>query len=184
MVAHPEVDRVLALLEGGAPRLGGRHLLCIDGPAGSGKTTLARAVAQAHHDACVIHLDDLLDGWDGLPRVAETLVRDVLAPLAQHRPARYRRHDWLNDRPGALVEVAETALLVVEGVGAGSRVTAPYRTASVWLDAPTDVRRTRALARDGDAFAARWDSWARAEADLFAVERPELTADLSISSFV
>ena len=55
-VARSVVDRVLAA----PPTLGPGRLVCIDGPAGSGKTTLAGAVAAAAPEAYVVHCDELL----------------------------------------------------------------------------------------------------------------------------
>ncbi len=47
------------------PTLGAGRLVCVDGPAGSGKTSLADAVAR-RTAAQVVHMDDLYGGWDGL----------------------------------------------------------------------------------------------------------------------
>ena len=52
-------QRVLAA----PPTLGPGRLVCIDGPAGSGKTTLARAVEQAVQGSRLVQCDDLLHGW-------------------------------------------------------------------------------------------------------------------------
>lgn len=159
------------------------RLLCIDGPAGAGKSTLATGVVEAAGPSSqLIHLDLLLDGWDGLAGVAATLVEDVLAPLRAGRRAAYRRYDWHAGRFAERVEVPACDLLVVEGVGAGSRATAPYRSASVWVDAPAGERRRRALARDGESFAPHWDSWAAQERHLFAAEAPRTTADLVLTT--
>lgn len=177
-----DVRRILTLLRHRAPRLRGTRLLCVDGPAGSGKTTLARAVVDAAPDAQLLHLDLLLDGWSGLPQVATTLVDDVLAPLHEGRPAAYRRYDWHAGRFAELVPVPACALLVVEGVGSVSRATAPYRTLAVWVEADEDVRRRRALERDGDAFAPHWDAWAEAERHLFALEQTRSHADLGVTT--
>lgn len=177
---------VLDLVNGRPPRLGRRtRLLCIDGPAGSGKSTLAAAVASASPVAThVLPLDLLLDGWSGLDDVVETLVDEVLRPMSRGRRATHRRYDWHEGRFVDRVEVPDCALLVVEGVGAGSRGTQPYRSASVWLDAPEDVRRDRALSRegDGDAFAPHWAAWAAREARLFAREGTRTTADLVLTT--
>lgn len=177
------VRRTLALLAERPARLGTTQLLCVDGPAGSGKTTLASAVADAHGDAHLLHLDLLLDGWDGLAGVCDTLVRDVLEPLHAGREAAYRRYDWHAGRFAETVPVPVAGLLVVEGVGAGSRATAPFRSASVWVEAPAEVRHRRAMDREGDVFAPHWDRWAAQEKRLFAAERTRTTADLVITTY-
>lgn len=176
------VGQVLALVEAGPARLDGRRLLCIDGPAGSGKTTLAAAVQRAT-DATVVHLDDLLEGWTGgLPRMVEALVTDVLEPLAGGRPAAYRRYDWHAGRFTERVRVPPSDLLVVEGVAAGSAAVTAYAAALVWTEAGHDLRMRRGLARDGDAFAPHWEAWARMEADHFAREGTRARADLVVDT--
>lgn len=184
MGAAADVRTVLDLVASRPPRLTATtRLVCIDGPAGSGKSTLAAQVmAAAGPTTQVIHLDLLLDGWHGLDGVVATLVDDVLVPLSDGRRATYRRYDWHAGRFAERVEVPSCDLLVVEGVGAGSRGTAPYRSVSVWLEAPEDVRRRRALARDGETFAPHWDAWAAQEGRLFATEAPKSTADLVLTT--
>ena len=186
-------SRILALADHGPARLSspgataagreGARLLCLDGPAGSGKTTLAAAVAARRPGTVVVHLDDLLAGWGGgLARMTSDLVADVLAPLAAGRPAGYRRFDWHADRLAERVAVSPSPLLVVEGVGAGARLTAPYRSALVWVEATPAVRRERGLARDGEAFAPQWASWARREQHHFTLEGTRARADLVVDT--
>lgn len=183
-VATSTTTRVLELVESRPARLRGTRLLCIDGAAGSGKSTLAAAVVAARPGTGLVHLDELLDGWDGLADVAHTLSQDVLLPLSRGDRASYRRYDWHRGEFAERVEVPRTPLLVVEGVGSGSRVVAPLRSALVWLEAPSDQRKERSLARDGDTFAPHWDRWAAQERALFAAQRTRATADLVISTFV
>lgn len=64
-------------------------------------------------------LDDLYDGWDGLPRVGAQLDA-LLTPLAAGRPGHYRRYDWHASAYAETVTVPPCDLLVVEGVGCGS----------------------------------------------------------------
>lgn len=182
--AEDVVDRVLALVESQPPRLGRTRLLCIDGPSGSGKSTLADAIVDDRPDTELVRLDDLLDGWDGLGEVADTLTRDVLVPLSRGVTGSYRRYDWTLGEFTDHVPVPPRSLIVVEGVGSGARVTAPLRSALVWLEAPAHLRRARGLHRDGDAFEPHWARWAAQEARLFAAERTRSTADLVISTFV
>ncbi|MFT4263179.1 MAG: 4-amino-4-deoxy-L-arabinose transferase [Nocardioides sp.] len=154
------------------------QVLAIDGPAGSGKTTLASTL-RLLQPCVVIHMDDLYDGWDGLDAgIAQ--VEAILAALAAGEPAGYRRYDWAAGAYAATVAIPATPLLVIEGVGAGGTERAP--DCLVWMDAPAGVRRERALAR-GDFGAPadqRWEHWAALEAAHFARARTRERADLVV----
>lgn len=162
-----------------APGLGAGRLLCIDGPAGSGKTTLAGAVARLATDATVIHTDELLEGWSGLPRLAGT-VASVLRPLAEGRASRWTRWDWHASRWAESHPVRPGGLLVLEGVGSWSPAIARWVTALVWVEAPHDVRMRRGIERDGDTFAPYWEQWARDEALVFDRDGTRDHADLVV----
>jgi uridine kinase len=177
----PAVDRVLDLARSRPPLLGPVRLVCVDGPAGSGKTTLAEGVAAAAAPAALVHVDDLLAGWDGsFDALVAALVDDVLDPLAEGRPAAYRRWDWHAGRFAEWVPVPRTGLLVVEGVGAGARRAAARASVLVWVEAPHDQRMARGIARDGDDFAPYWEHWARREDAHFAAEGTRARADLVV----
>lgn len=170
---------ILGLVRSRPPTLGGGRLVCIDGPAGAGKTTLAAALIAREPAATVVHMDSLYQGWQGLPGVADQL-GSLLDALAEGRSGRYRRWDWNADGWAEQVTVEPSALLVVEGVGAGADVAGVLTTVLVWVDAPHDVRMRRGLDRDGEAFASHWRSWAEAETEHFARHRTRERADLVI----
>ncbi len=177
-VRDPAAD-VLALVRSRPASLGAGHLVCIDGPAGSGKTTLAHALLARVPSAALVHMDDLYEGWSGLPHVDAQLA-GLLAPLAAGRAGGYRRWDWHSDRWAEQVTVEPADLLVVEGVGSGSLVVAPHVSALVWVEAPHDLRLRRGLDRDGDTFAPHWRAWARGESEHFARHRTRERADLLV----
>ena len=152
----------------------------MDGPAGSGKTTLAGAVS-ALCSAPVVHMDDLFPGWDGLPQVADQL-SGLLRPLAEGRSGSYRRYDWHEARFAETVAVPPAELLIIEGVGSGSRVVADLVTVLAWVEAPYDLRMRRGIERDGDAFEPYWVAWADAERTHFAAERTRERADLVVDA--
>lgn len=179
--ARALADDVLA----GAARLGPVRLLCIDGPAGSGKTTTAAAVAavlQARGTTVtLVHLDDLYDGWSGLegtlwPRLAA----QVLEPLRRGRPGRFQRYDWVAERFDGWVDVPVPTVLVLEGCGSARRAADPLATLRVWVEAPAAERLARGLARDGTAMRAHWEDWMRQEALHFARERTAERADVRL----
>ena len=182
------VARVLELLAERAPTLGAGRLVCVDGPAGSGKTTLGEAVAQGFDEGFdqvsprasrVLHMDDLFPGWSGLPRVDEQL-EGLLSPLAEGRAGSYRRYDWLAGEFAETVTVDPVPLLVLEGVGSGASRFGSLQTVLVWVEAPYDERLRRGIERDGDAFAPHWEQWARDESDLFAREGTRERADVIV----
>lgn len=183
-----EVAATAAAVVAGANRrpatLGEGRLVCVDGPAGSGKSTLGEAVeraASATGTTALVHLDDLLDGWDGLEKVSSSLEQSVLRPLAEGRPGRYRRYDWHLASFAEEHQVPPVDLLVVEGVGSGASSYASLVTLLVWVEAPDDLRIERGMARDGEELRPEWERWMAAEAAHFARERSRARADLVVS---
>lgn len=178
-VARQVADRVLAA----PPTLGGGRLVCIDGPAGSGKTTLSGRLADVVAQAQVIHCDELLQGWGGLPGLAGS-VAALLAPLSTGRPGQWRRWDWLADTWAETHPVSPGGLLVLEGVGSWSPAIGDLVGVLVWVETASDVRLERGLARDGEQMRPRWEQWRLDEAALFARLGTRAHADVLVDTAV
>ncbi len=161
--------------------LGAGRLLCIDGPAGSGKTTLAGgvlALARARSlTAELVHQDDLYQGWSGLDGVAAR-VSALLEPLKVGAPATYQRWDWVAERWAERHTVPPVDLLIVEGVLAGALDYADLITTLVWVETPPELRLTRGLERDGEAMREHWETWMLAEQRHFEANHTRERADL------
>lgn len=158
--------------------LGSGRLICVDGPAGSGKTTLAAAIGD-RAVAPVVHMDSLYDGWEGLPRVSDQLDA-LLLPLAVDEAGHYLRYDWDLEQYVETVTVRPGPLLVLEGVGSGSRAHAGLCTLLVWVEAPADLRLARGLERDGVLLEDRWRQWMHDETEHFGREDTRARADLLV----
>ena len=129
-VAQVVVDLALSR----PPTLADGRLVCVDGPAGSGKTTLAAEVAALVPGAQVVHMDDLYAGWSGIDHAVTDQLDSILLPLAEGRAGSYRRFDWASDRFAETTTVQPGPLLVLEGVGSGTRAHADLCTVLVWVD--------------------------------------------------
>lgn len=175
---------ILAWVQGRPARLGSTRLVCVDGPAGSGKSTVADRLAAAGGGApraAVLHLDDLYEGWTGLDGVWERLDEQVLAPLAAGRPGRYQPYDWGAGRfSDTWVVVPVPDVLVVEGCGAAQRAADRWASLRVWVQAPAEIRMRRGVARDGAAMRPQWVRWMALEAEHFSRERTRERAELRV----
>lgn len=180
MTSVPTAADVAAHAQRRPALLGSTRLVSIDGPAGSGKTTLARAVG-ALTGAEVVHLDDLYPGWEGLFDV-EPHVLGILDPLSADRTGSYRRYDWAAGDYAETHRVGPAPLLVLEGVGAGNRAWRHLVSTLVWVEADAPTRLARGLARDGEATRALWERWMADEDRLFAEESTRACADLVVAT--
>jgi uridine kinase len=177
VVSGADNAEILAGLLTAAPRAGRARVLAIDGRSGAGKTRLA-AELSAELGAPMVSLEDLYGGWDGLERGIDLLVSAVLEPFAAGRAARVPRYDWATGSWAEPLPLEPPDVLIVEGVGAGARRAAAFESLLVWLEAPTAVRKQRALGRDGATFAPYWGMWAAQEEAMLARERTQERADL------
>jgi uridine kinase len=172
-------DGLAARVLAGPARLGGTRLVCVDGPAGSGKTTFAtRLAADLGEAAAMVHFDDLYAGWT-LTGAAARLQAGVLRPIREGRAGSFHRYDWTV--PGfspTATEVPARPVLIVEGCGSSPSRLDPWTTLRIWVEAPPALRIARGLARDGAGLEAEWLRWQHTEAAEFARERTKERADL------
>ena len=129
-----------------------------------------------------MHVDD----FSG-PQVAEwdwaRFRAQVLEPLRAGRPARYQAWDWNQNVGGSWRDVPVGAVVLVEGVSSTRREAAVPWDLTVWVDAPPELRRQRALARDGAAMWPVWrDRWMPTEQAYGARERPQDRVDLVVDA--
>jgi len=126
----------------------------------------------------IVELEQLYPGWDGLEQGVELLVSAVLEPLAAGRSVEVPRYDWIDARYVEPWALGPSELLIVEGVGAGTRAAARHASLLVWLELAAETRRQRALARDGDVFRPHWERWTAQEEALLDREATPSRADL------
>ncbi|GAA1113351.1 hypothetical protein [Nocardiopsis composta] len=180
-------SRVADLLLRAPARAGRCRVLALEGPSGSGKTSLAGALAERLR-CPVVHMDDLYPGWEGLAASVTRARREVLEPIAEGRPPRWRRWDWeagdwAPDGPGGRHRVDPAGALVIEGCGAGGAELRPLLSLLAWVEVPEQVRAERLDARSDSALYAPYRSmWAAQEARFYASDAPRDHADLVLEN--
>jgi uridine kinase len=162
-------------------RLGRTRLVCIDGPAGSGKTTLAAALHARLGDATVVHMDDVYRGWDtDFAEVHARLRTQLFDPLRQGRTAAYQRYDWDAGRLDGWVETPVPEVLLLEGVGSGAESLDELTSLLLWIEVDRPERVRRGLHRDGPQVLPQWLAWMRHEETEHARQRTRERADLRV----
>lgn len=160
-------------------------LVCIDGPGGSGKSTIAKGLAGASDDVQIVQLDDFYrpssDRYAGpvaeRPIAADfdlsRLRAEVLLPLRSGLVADYHVYEWAKDRVSSHTLAVTKPIVIVEGVYSFSMALSELFDFSVWVDCPREVRLRRGLTRDGEAARSRWeDDWMLGEDQYVQRERP------------
>ena len=163
-------------------------VVVIDGRSGSGKSTLAERLARAS-GAQILHLDELYPGWDGLAEGSRTVARalesggyrrydwgrgafaerialDPARPLVIEGCGALTRENLAAARRWARSGAAGGAN-GADGAGAAwgrdASADRPARIRSIWMECSDELRRLRALDRDGEMFLPHWDRWAAQE---------------------
>jgi uridine kinase len=173
------IDELSARITSRSPRNGQFLLVAIDGRGGSGKTTLARALARRLPGFALIHGDDYWEpshdsdfGWFN----EERFHHDVVEPLgAGRRHLEYRPYDWSSEPHIQHRDLHLTEGVIIERCYAmGLPLDWDY---AVWVDVTPELSLARGIGRD-PAEAEVWaDLWRPREDAYIRSERPHARAD-------
>lgn len=144
-----------------------RVLVTLDGPCASGKTTLARQLAEAL--GCdVIHTDHFVvpHSRKTPERLAvpggncdwERLTREVIRPWKEGEPVQYRKYDWNEDKLMPPESIASEGLLILEGSYCNLPAIREYADVRLFMGTPEDVRYERLKRRESPESLARFRS--------------------------
>lgn len=168
------LNKILSAIEASTDKCGATKIIAIDGPAGSGKTTLSLQLegslgTRSH----TIHMDALYNGWDDAltPTLTRTLQNQIFTPLSLHKKIEYRAFDWFTHQPGPVIAIEPPEILILEGVGSAQAVTRRYASVLVWIDVQPEIGLKRVLQRDGAEIENQMRIWQSQEANFFAKDQ-------------
>jgi len=169
-------------IENSLPKCGQVRVVTIDGPAGSGKTTLATNLASKLEQASVIHLDELYEGWDkSLDQVLfERIQAWILKPLENGLPPKHLRYDWGKSAFTSWNEIDYAPVVIIEGVGSGHTSLRQQVSQAIWIEADEDLLLERVVKRDGESVRAEMLIWQERERAYFELHEVKNSANLHL----
>jgi uridine kinase len=178
------LEEILKRLSTGPRKSPFTRAISIDGPAGSGKTTLASRISENYEggQALTIHMDELYNGWEDAltSQLTRTLVNQILTPATQGKPLGFRKYDWLSKSFGDLISHPAPKLLILEGVGSGQKATRAFADELIWIDIDSEVGLQRVLRRDGDYLETEMRIWQIREQEHFKSENTRDCATIRV----
>jgi uridine kinase len=174
-MAFFDVSAIRVALENSDARCGETKIVTIDGPAGSGKTTLANELASELENASgvmsVVHLDELYEGWDDAlgQKLFDRIEAWILAPIGNGLDLKFLKYDWHQGKYASWAELPLTPIVIIEGVGSGHSALRKYVSQSIWVEADDDLLLDRVVQRDGEVVRAEMLIWKARERSYFAL---------------
>ena len=167
-------------------------VLALDGRCGSGKTTLANALARQFPASIVLRTDDFylppsqrVHGWEKMPCANIDFARlrdEALRPAYAGQPVQYRAYSCRKGAYQPAQELAAQPLVILDGSYSHHPLLAGYETLRVFMTCSKEEQTRRLQAREGERyenFAARWIPL---EEGYFAQYRIEEQADFVVDT--
>lgn len=182
----PILARLAPLARGGRPAL-----VSIDGPCGSGKTSLAAAIAQAlpcnlfHMDDFYLPLSQRPENWRETPGANmdfPRLARQVLEPVRAGAAVTYRAYDCKSGQLRPPVELPPRPLNVIEGSYCQHPALGGVYDLRVFLTCSPRAQTRRLMAREGGRFQTFQTLWIPLETRYFQIFSIPQAAHLTLDT--
>lgn len=179
-MAYFDLSAVRAAIENSDALCGDTKIVTIDGPAGSGKTTLANDLADELKTSdgviSVVHMDELYEGWDDAlgQKLFDRIEAWILAPIRNGLSPKFLKYDWHQGKYASWSDLPLTPVVIIEGVGSGHAALRKFVSQAIWVEADDDLLLNRVVQRDGEGVRDEmliWKARERSYFDLHDVKR-------------
>ena len=179
---NQQLQKLKELLPTLVAKCGQCCVITIDGPAGSGKTTLAKELSTVLESCYTIHMDDLYVGWDSTltPELTAKLQK-ILEGVKTKNQIQFIPFNWHENTLGSAIEISAPEYLIIEGVGSGQSAIRDFVSLSLWIEVPLDLGLERVIKRDGPAVAQFMPAFIVAQSSHFEKEATKKSADYHLS---
>ena len=179
---NQQLQELKELLPKLTARCGECIVITIDGPAGSGKTTLAKELSSALDSCYTIHMDDLYEGWDSTLNLKLTAkLKTILSCVKNENRISFLPFDWVESRFGSEIDLLAPKNLIIEGVGSGQSALRDFTSLSLWIEVSPDLGLERVIKRDGPAVAQFMPAFLLLQDAHFEKEASKKSADYRLS---
>ena len=163
-------------------KCGQTKIVVIDGPAGSGKTTLAKSLSGLLENCPIIHMDEIYEGWENAlsPKTSQDLVEWIINPLLEDKSIEYIKYDWHLEQRIEKVVINNPQVMIIEGVGASVSEISKHACLKLWIEVNEETGINRVLTRDGLQIQEQMKKWQSQESKFFIENNSKENSDIWI----
>ena len=182
MVQVRNLSELVDKVNESSKKCGQTKIIVIDGPAGSGKTTLAKSLSGLLENCPIIHMDEIYDGWENAlsPKTSQDLVEWVINPLLESKSIEFVKYDWYLEKRIEKVVINLPKVLIIEGVGSSSFEISKHASLKLWIEVTKETGINRVLTRDGQQIQEQMKKWQSQESKFFIENNSKENSDIWI----
>jgi uridine kinase len=182
MVQVSNLSELVDKVNESSKKCGQTKIIVIDGPAGSGKTTLAKSLSGLLENCPIIHMDEIYEGWENAlsPKTSQDLVEWIINPLLESRSIEFVKYDWYLEKRIEKVVINLPKVLIIEGVGSSSFEISKYASLKLWIEVTKETGINRVLTRDGQQIQEQMKKWQSQESKFFIENNSKENSDIWI----
>ena len=182
MVQVSNLSELVDKINESSKKCGQTKIIVIDGPAGSGKTTLAKSLSGLLENCPIIHMDEIYDGWENAlsPKTSQDLVEWIINPLLESRSIEFVKYDWYLEKRIEKIVINLLKVLIIEGVGSSSFEISKHASLKLWIEVNKETGINRVLTRDGQQIQEQMKKWQSQESKFFIENNSKENSDIWI----